>query len=95
MNPDINKLIARIDALEKELATYRQSNTIPLPVQKAFSGRGFFFSKDFEGEPDPAIYLQLNSLTGNPEDIFTLGFPSKWAKLEGTQFFVPLYSQFN
>lgn len=38
---DNTQLIQRIDKLEKEILSLRQTNTIPLEVDRAFQGRNF------------------------------------------------------
>lgn len=95
MTPEIQKLNDKIDALQKELDALKDYRKIPFEIQKAFTAKGFLFTDAKDAGIDIANYVQDNSLSGDPETIQTLGFPTQWFHLEGTDFVIPVYKQFN
>lgn len=94
---DNQNLQKRIEALELEVASLRQTNTIPLEVDRAFVGRKFI---KYSGNPQildalnftPSLSQSL-SLSGNPETIYVPQFPSAYLWItEGNAagYYIPL-----
>ncbi len=93
---DNAQLQKRIEALEKEIASLKASATIPYPIESAFIGRGFMNSKIREVPLTFAIagmgMIREIGLTGDPETISVLDYPTTFLKLDGvTDSGAPIY----
>lgn len=84
----------RLKELEKQVLALRQTNTIPLEVDRSFTGRGFLRGVSIT-EIDSTEYVSLSqeiSLTGNPQVITVPQYPFRWIKLIGAEnYYVPIY----
>lgn len=95
MNPEIEKLTRMIEDLKKEVDSLKNPASISLDIRKSLSKRGFIFSDNIDASIDESIYTTSYNLSGDAETIVTFGVPTQWLKIDGTQFVIPIYKQFN